>query len=504
MSDSLKERYERLKVRRQPFLDRARKFATLTIPSLLPPNGHRYTSNLPDPCQSFGARATTSLAARLLTGLMPAGSSSFRLKVPAATLIKSNSLFPPPEVEKGLVLSEKLINAEIESRNWRQPTSLSLQLLIVTGNALEQILDDNSIRVFRLDQYVVQRDHAGNVLEVIIEEKLAYDALPQEAKEMIGPRQADNGQDDVSLLTCYRRTKDGSYDAWQEVEDQPVPGSKGVYKTLPVLPLRWAIVPGESYGRGKIEEHYGDFVALEGLTKSLIDGAAMASRHVTMVRPNAAGGNLRQRIAKANNGDVLSGNPEDVQMLQFANAAGLQIAQQEVQRLTQQLSYSFLMVGDLRRDAERVTATELRMLAEELEGALGGVYSLLAQEMQSARLKRLIIQMQSKGQLPEWEGDMVDTQITTGLEALGREQDVMRVQQAGALIQGFGQAALPYVNFPNMLNKAFNGLGLADCVKSEQEVQQEMQQQMAAQALTQAAGDTMSAAGQAAVQGEVQ
>ena len=500
MAETLKDRYDRYAIRRQPFLDRARQFASLTIPSLLPPVGHRYTSNMPDPYQSFGARAVTSLAARLMTALLPPGSSFFRLKVPASALLKSNTLFPPPEVEKGLVLSEKLINSEVESRNWRQPTSLSLQLLIVTGNALEQVMPDNSIRVFRLDQYVVQRDHAGNVLEIIIEEKLAYDALPKDAQALVGPKKSDAGQDDVSLFTSYKKKGDG-YEARQEIEGKVVPKSQGTYKTLPVLALRWGIVPSESYGRGKIEEHWGDISALEGLTKSLLDGAAMAARHITMVRPNAAGGNLRQRIAKANNGDVLSGNPEDVTMLQFSNVAGLQIAQQEIQRLTQSLSYAFLMVGDLRRDAERVTATELRMLAEELEGALGGVYSLLAQEMQSARLRRLILQMQAQKQLPEWDGAMVDTQITTGLEALGREQDVMRVQQAGQLLQAFGEVGVKYANMPNLLNKAFNGLGLADCVRSEAEVQQQEQQQMASQAMMGVAGDTLSAAGQAAVAG---
>jgi hypothetical protein len=41
-----------------------------------------------------------------------------------------------------------------------------------------------------------------------------------------------------------------------------------------------------------------------------------------------------------------------------------------MQRLVTALAAAFMLMSDLRRDAERVTATELRQLAEELESAL--------------------------------------------------------------------------------------------------------------------------------------
>ena len=260
-----------------------------------------------------------------------------------------------------------------------------------------------------------------------------------------------------------------------------VPKSKGTYQISPFLPLRWSLVPGEDYGRGKIEEHYADLVALDGMAKAMLDGSAMASRHVYLVRPNATGANLRRRIAEADNGEVVIGNLEDVSMLQFSNVAGLQIAAEEVRRLTEVLAHAFLLNSGIQRDAERVTAAETRILAQEIEQQLGGVYSTMSQEMQRARLERLIVQMVEQGSLPPFDGDLIEPQITTGLEALGREQDVHRVSAAAQMVQLLGPEVLDYVKMPELLTRAFNGLGLPQVIRSEEEANQIRQQRQMAE-----------------------
>jgi len=205
----------------------------------------------------------------------------------------------------------------------------------------------------------------------------------------------------------------------------------------------------------------------------MIDGAAMASRNVTMIRPNAAGGlNLRRRFAKADNGDIIVGNPEDVVMLQYQNNSGMQLAAQELDRQTREVSQAFLMGAATVRDSERTTAFEVRRMTEELEGTLGGVYSQLNADMQQSRLTRLVLQMKRSGQLPDWPDDMIEPVILTGLEALGREQDITRVQTA------------------------FYGLNLPDAVRSEEEVQKIKQQEQQQAAMAQGAQAMAGAAGQ--------
>jgi hypothetical protein len=498
-SKSLKGQYDALAALREPFLRRGRDYSALTIPSILPMAGFTHTQDLPEPYQGFGARAVTNLAAKLLMVLLPVGTPFMRLGVDNKALIKAKTQDVPPELAQGLAMSTKLIEAEVEARQWRQPTDLGLQHLIITGNVLEQMLPDNKLRIFPLSQYVVQRDSAGNILRVIIHERVAAIALPPAAQAIAG-----DDEEEVDLLTGYIRRPDGSYQSWQEIGDgQEIPGSAGTYRNsalLPVWPLRWSTVSGEDYGRSKVEDHIGDLRSLESYRKSMIEGAAMASRHITLVRPNASAGNLRQRLAKANNGAVLAAHPDDVTMLQFQNVAGLQIVQQEIAALLPQLSAAFLLVSDMRRDAERVTATELRMLAEELESALGGVYSTLAAEQQLPRATRLIYQMQRQGSLPEWGADQIQPRVSTGLDALGKSEELNRVVQAGQIAAEMGPEAQARVKYTVLLGTAFNALGLPNAVKSDTEVQREQAQQAAMAAAQQGGAAALGAMGQAAVQ----
>ena len=176
---------------------------------------------------------------------------------------------------------------------------------------------------------------------------------------------------------------------------------------------------GEDYGRGKWK-NAPDLRTDDALSKSLIDGAAMASRNITMIRPNLTGGiNLRRRIAKADNGDIIVGNAEDVVMLQFFRTTTVCNYVRELERQTREVSQAFLMGAATVRDSERTTAFEVRRMTEELEATLGGVYSQLSETMQQARMRRLIVQMKRNGQLPDWPDGLVEPVILTGMEALG-------------------------------------------------------------------------------------
>lgn len=497
MAETARSRYELMKRKRDPYLRRARDCAALTIPALMPPEGHNEFALLPEPYQGLGARATVSLASRLMVAMYPPGKASFKLDVPPEARIQAGEMALTPDIEQGLVLSETLISAEIERKQWRRATNLALQYLLVTGNCLEYMQPDNTIRIFRLDQYCVSRDMQGDVIEIITEEYLSPESLPDAAKNMITSE--DFSSNRVPLYTHIRRNKQMKFDVYQEINSKRVPKSDGVYEVCPYNALRYTSVVGEDYGRGKIEEHLPDLRTIDALSKSLIDGAAMASRNVTMIRPNAAGGiNLRRRIAKADNGDIIVGNPEDVVMLQFQNNNGMQLCAAELERQTREVSQAFLMGAATVRDSERTTAFEVRRMTEELEATLGGVYSQLSETMQQARMKRLIIQMQRGGQLPQWPEGLVEPVVLTGMEALGREQDVNKVQVALQFLQGMGPDMMKYIKMDVLLGKAFHGLDLPDAVRNQQEVMEEQQEQARQAAL--AAGAT-AAAQQAGVQG---
>lgn len=80
-STSAAARYEQLAPARLPFLERARRAAALTIPSLIPREGVTSASDFPDPFQSIGSQGVKTLAAKLLLALFPPGSAFFRFSI---------------------------------------------------------------------------------------------------------------------------------------------------------------------------------------------------------------------------------------------------------------------------------------------------------------------------------------------------------------------------------------------------------------------------------------
>ncbi len=498
-------RYQALRSRRDPFLERARTNAQLTIPSLLPPEGYNGSTKLHQPELGLGARCVTHLSSKVMAAMLPPGGSVFRLSVPPEILLRNGLDSLDADTERGLSLTEKLIHSEIERRQWRQIFSLVLEMLIVTGNVLLMIQRGNTLRAFRLDQYVVVRAPDGSLLELLIEEKVATETLPPRARPLLA--QMSRPDDHTTVYTHIRRS-DKHWDVYQEIARQTVPGSAGQYAldALPYLPLRWTELIGEDYGRSKCDDHEPDLRFANGLAKAVADGAALAARNVVLQRPNAAGGiNLRRKLAAARNGEVLTGNPEDITYLQFGNAPGMQFAAAQLDQVKREIAEAFLLNSAVRRNAERVTAYEVREMIGELEGTLGGIYARLAGELMYPLIRRLMVHMRADGAMPDLPEGLLDLTVLVGIEALGREAEVQRALQALQVVQQMPPEVAAYVKAEELFNRALTGMGFANCTRSTQEVQQIQQQQAMMQAMAGAAPDmasTMAEAAGAIAQGQ--
>ncbi len=498
---SAKSLYTKLAVVREQFLQRARHNALLTIPSLMPLEGHDGRAHLIEPYQGIGARGTVHLSSRMLVGFLPAGRPYMRMDLPPEIKMQTAGE-QPTEVTKGLALAEQLLQSEVEAKDWREATLMTLQQLIVAGNALEQVLDNNTIRVFRLDQYVVRRNHDGQVLEIIIMEKFDRDALPFGVKAPAADTASSSAlkeADQVELYThikLIQQAKRTFYRRTQEWGNGSKASASQTFKVadLPYIALRWSATPGEDYGRSKIEEHVADLRSLDALEKAQLEMAGMASRNFIMVAPGAGASGIKNRLVRALNGDVLVGDPDSVDLKSFDNAAGFQITAQQVQVLRESLSDAFLLQSVGQRQAERVTATEIERDIQEIEAALGGVFSTLSTSMMERRTVVLMKNMVAQKKLPYLPEGSVQPTILTGLEALSRERDVSRAQQAAELVRAFlsaDESAGDVVKLDTILGRAFIGLGLPDSVRTEDETrairEQRREQQQQEQMLKQAA-----------------
>jgi hypothetical protein len=476
-------RYRQLETSRTSVLDRARDAAKLTIPSLMPPSGHSETSKLPTPFQGIGARGVNNLASKLLLALLPPNSPFFRLAIDDFTLVQlTGQEGMRAEVEKALNQIERSVMGEIEAAAIRVSAFEALKQLLVAGNVLLYLPPDGGMRVFKLDQFVVKRDPMGNVLEIVVKEKVSPDVLPPELVGRLKGKATEQAtskapEKTVELYTHIVRQND-KWTVRQEVKGETVPGSKGTYPLdkSPWIVLRFTKIDGEDYGRGYVEEYYGDLASLEALTQAIVEGSAAAAKVLFLVNPN--GTTSPKTLAEAPSGAIRSGNAQDVTVLQLEKYGDFRIAYETIQMISQRLSFAFLLNTAIQRAGERVTAEEIRYMAGELEDALGGVYSILSQEFQLPLVNRIMFQMERQGRLPVLPKGVVRPTITTGLEALGRGHDLNKLDVFLQRIVQLGPEGLQRLNMGDLILRVGTSLGIdmAGLIKSDEQIAMEMQQ----------------------------
>ena len=496
---SLKTRWTKLDGERTSVLDRAKACAELTIPSLLVDTSHTETTDLTTPYQSLGSRAVNNLASKLLLSLLPPNSPFFRF-VPdklAMLELEQQQAGAMEAVNQQLADIERGLAAQIEREALRVPIFQALKLLVATGNALVYRDKKGNTRVFNLNSYVIKRSPEGTVQEIMTKEVVKGVDLAQQLT--VDEQEYDK---DIELYTVVK-WNGTNFDAWQEALEQEVPGTRGTFKkeNLPYIPLRWTAITGEDYGRGLVEQYLGDLRSLEALQMSIIEASAAMSKILFLVNP--VGNTKIRKLTETPSGGFVYGNANDVTTMQVDKSNDLRIAYEVSNDIQRRLSAAFLLNESARRDAERVTAEEVRLMAGELEDALGGIYSVLTQELQLPLVKLLMDG--AKVKFPE---DLVEPVIVTGVEALGRGHDYNKLVQFSQTLQQLlgPEIFAQYTNVDAVIQQIGTSLGIetAGLIKTQEQIQMEQQQaqeqQLAQQGLGAMAQNAGAAAGQAAVE----
>ena len=489
--NTAKERYETLKADRQQFLDRARECSELTIPSLIPDEGHNSTSELYSPFQSVGARGVNNLASKLLLLLLPPNSPFFRLQV-SGDAKKEMEQQPDikTQVEKSLSDIEREVSNKIEELALRTSVFEALKHLIVGGNVLTYLPKDDTMRVYPLSQFVCRRDPQGTLIEIVIKESIAHTALDEDIKEQMKINGDYKDDENCDIYTHIYKLDTKKFYICQEVKGIKIPSTIGTIMAdaMPYQALRMVRIDSENYGRSFVEEFIGDLKSLEGLSQSLVESAAASSKVVFMVKPNAV--TRKRDLANTRNGDIITGSEGDVSVLQANKQYDLQVVQQSIQKLEERMSYAFLLHTAIQRDAERVTAQEIRYMAEQLETSMGGVYSLLSQELQLPLVRVLMKRMSQTKEIPSLPKGSIKPTIITGIEALGRGNDLQKLREFVAEIGQLAQInpqVVQALNPNDLLTRLATGLGIdtEGLIKSPQQLQAEQEAAMQQQQMQQ-------------------
>jgi hypothetical protein len=462
--------YERLKNDRVPYETRAENCAKVTIPSLFPKDSDNASTDYTTPWQAVGARGLNNLSAKVMLALFPL-QTWMKLKVSewqAKQLVSDPSQLAV--VEQGLGMVERILMSYMEANSYRVTLFELIRQLALAGSGLLYLPPPdatssayNPMKLYTLHNHVVQRDAFGNVLQIVTLDKVAFAALPEDVRNSLGNEgQERKPEQEIEVYThIYLDDESGEFLSYQEVDDVEIEGSDGQYPldACPWIAVRWTKRDGEHYGRSHVEEYLGDLNSLESLHEAMIKFAMVSSKIIGLVNPN--GITQVRRLVKAQTGDFVAGRKDDISFLQLEKTADFTVAKQVSDAIEGRLSYVFMLNSAVQRQGERVTAEEIRYVASDLEDTLGGVYSILSQELQLPIVRILLNQLQATSQIPDMPKEAVEPTVSTGVEALGRGQDLDKLNQfLGAMTQVAQLNGDTDLNMSNIKLRLANAIGL--------------------------------------------
>lgn len=482
------QRYEKLDGKRNGIMYRLERYASWTIPKLFPrKNRDQDTEPLTHGFQSLGAQAVNYLANKLMMALFAPSRPFFRLEFNRkGKRTMEAAQADVKQIQTQLAKLEQEASLELDKRSIRSRLYDLLKMLIVLGNAL-LVMDKDTIRVLNLRHYVVKRNRQGKVCELVIRERIHKDQINAAAYVYCRGR-TEFRPDDDGMCWEYKwlkyENKKYVEDVW--IDDIKLPAAFSSTYTEDKLPYRavtWDLAAGDDYGTGLIEDYEGDFQALNMLSEATIQAAILSSEFRWLVNPT--GQTSVEDFTASANGAAIPGNKGDIELLSSGVESTLQNNIALSQLYISRIGAGFLLQSAVTRNAERVTAEEIRRNAEELEGGLGGGYSRIAVDVQVP--------------VAYWTMNLIDRPIAgtdiepviiTGLAALSRTGDRDRLLAFGTNLTNV--LALPGPILDRLKLTAWisdlaaaEGLDPSLYVQSETEfaamMQQRMQQQLAMQ-----------------------
>lgn len=497
--ESLSQRWSQLAQDRDRFNYRNEEYSRWTLPYLFPATGTD-SMELQLSSDSIGARAVNNLANKVTSVLFPPQRMFFRLSIDErvrrqteealaqgganAERAKAEVAAQLAQIERRLVSVEREAQDYMDMVDYRPKAVEAAKLLVVTGNALVYHPAGAPVQVFSMRDYCVLRDLSDTVIEIMTLEVKAFETFDNATQDKLThskPRRSKKDKSQVKLYTRIVLEDDGKYHVYQQAEEVTLDTEGAVFTRdkLPWIPLVWNLVRGQDYGRGLVEEYAGAFHALNTIGGSLLNIAAIAGDVKFLVNPASLIDIPLMNSSPA--GSYHAGRPEDVAAVATNLGNNFQYLVELLDRYERQISAAFLLNSNLTRNAERVTAEEIRMQANELELSNGGIYSRLARMWQQPTANVVLDAINFSGL-----GQGVTSRIVTGMDSLSRVNEMenihMWIMDLAALDQipedVRGRIHISAYAMMAADNRQVDG---DKFVKTDEQVQAEMEQNLQAQ-----------------------
>ena len=418
---------------------KCKRYAHWTLPKLMAELRPMGTADIIErDYQEIGALLTNNLASKLAALLFPTNRPFFGVNVSSRImkLAKANGIDDGAFMAQLAELEMEASQSVFLNSSYNQLT-LAVAHLIVTGNCLTR-RDSQRKRTmtYGLQSFGIRRTGTGEMADCILREFESFAGLSRDLQVLLATRfpnkyRMDRFEVNVEVYTRITRQAAASgnvfYTVSQEIEGMPV-GEPGTFPQhlCPFQAPVWSLVAGEHYGRGLVEDFAGGFAALSDKSEGLaLYGIAMM-KFLNLVQPGS--GNSIDDFQKAETGDYVSGTQGAVVAQESGDANKVTAMRAEIDAVFQNLAKAFMYQTNV-RDAERVTAFELRQAANEANNALGGTYSALAESFQLG-LAHLLLMEVSPDTLQGIITKDVVPDIVSGLPALSRGIDVQNMLAA--------------------------------------------------------------------------
>lgn len=419
--------WETMNLNKGDLVARAEQYGLWTIPSITMNVKETTTAEADKGHVVVGARLVNHLSNRIAETMFPHDTPFITLVLtPEAQLAlekeagEENAGKLEEVVRSSTARIERVAMRKMNMTAYRPMAVMAIKHLIITGNAVIRRMEDGSRVVYGVRDFSTRRDLAGHMTECMLRDCKRFGNLDPKLQVALlaTGKQRYQDTDEVVLYSHYKLVGK-RWQFSQAIENVRLPHSRQYTpEDLPILSLTWSLARGEDYGRGLVEDNAIAFHNLDVLTAALIDLMAAIADIKFLVR---TGSTLDvAHLNQAKRGSYHQGNEGDITVPEIGKRGDISVMMQAIEKWERDLSQAFLLNSASTRDAERVTAVEIRMNARELESGFGGLYSMLALTWQQKEGEYAVSQVDIKKQLGA-NSEMFEVIVVTGLESLSRE-----------------------------------------------------------------------------------
>lgn len=418
---------------------KSRQYAHWTLPKLMAELSHHGTAEVIErDYQEMGALLVNNLASKLTALLFPTNRPFFGISVsPRLVEIAKRKGKNEAELLSGLAKLEMDASQSVFLNSSYHQLTMAVAHLIVTGNALTY-RDSKAKKTitYGLQSFGIRRTGTGELADCILREFESFAGLSRDIQVMLSTRfphkfRMDRYDVNVEVYTRVTRQENERgkvfYNISQEIEGMLI-GQPGTFPAhlCPWQAPTWSLIAGEHYGRGMVEDYAGGFASLSDKSEALALYGIAAMKFLNLVQPGS--GQSIDDLQNAETGDYVQGTNGAVAVQEAGDGVKIQAMRAEVTATFANLARAFMYNANV-RDAERVTAFELRQQAQEANTGLGGQYSALAESFQAPMAHVLLTEVEPATLQGIITGDL-NPDIIAGLPALSRGIDVQNILQA--------------------------------------------------------------------------